>query len=46
MAWVGDITYVPTDQGWLFVATVIDLGSRRLLGYAMASHMRTELIVD
>ncbi len=46
VAWVGDITYVPTDQGWLFVATVIDLGSRRLLGYAMASHMRTELIVD
>ena len=46
VAWVGDITYVPTDQGWLFLATVIDLGSRRLLGYAMADHMRTELVTD
>jgi transposase InsO family protein len=31
-----DISYIPTDQGWLYLATVIDLGSRRLLGYAMA----------
>jgi len=46
VAWVGDITYVPTDQGWLYLATVIDLGSRRLLGYSMASHMRTELVTD
>lgn len=46
VAWVGDITYVPTDQGWLYVASVLDLGSRRLLGYSMADHMRTELVTD
>jgi transposase InsO family protein len=46
VAWVGDITYISTRQGWLYLATVIDLGSRRLLGYAMADHMRTELVTD
>lgn len=43
VAWVGDITYVPTGEGWLYLASVLDLGSRRLLGYSMADHMRTEL---
>jgi transposase InsO family protein len=46
VAWVGDITYIPTDQGWLYLASVLDLGSRRLLGYSMAGHMRTELVTD
>jgi len=46
VAWVGDISYIPTGEGWLYLATVIDLGSRRLLGYAMAEHMRTELVTD
>ena len=46
VAWVGDITYIATGEGWLYLATVIDLGSRRLLGYAMADHMRTELVTD
>lgn len=46
VAWVGDISYIGTDQGWLYLATVIDLGSRRLLGYAMADHMRTELVTN
>jgi len=46
LAWVGDITYIPTDEGWLYVASVIDLGSRRLVGYSMADHMRTELVSD
>jgi transposase InsO family protein len=46
VAWVGDISYIPTGQGWLYLATVIDLGSRRLLGYAMAEHLRTELVCD
>lgn len=46
VAWCGDITYVPTGEGWLYVASVLDIGSRRLLGYAMADHMRTELVVD
>ncbi len=39
-------TYIPTGQGWLFLASVLDLGSRRLIGYAMAEHMRTELVLD
>ena len=46
VAWVGDITYIPTGQGWLYLASVLDLGSRRLLGYSMADHMRTELVAD
>ena len=46
IAWVGDITYIPTSEGWLYVASVIDLGSRRLIGYSMADHMRTELVAD
>jgi transposase InsO family protein len=46
VAWVGDITYIPTGEGWLYVASVLDLGSRRLLGYSMADHMRTDLVVD
>jgi transposase InsO family protein len=45
-AWVGDITYIPTGEGWLYLASVLDLGSRRLLGYSMADHMRTELVAD
>ena len=46
VAWFGDITYVATGEGWLYVASVLDLGSRRLLGYSMAAHMRTELVAD
>ena len=46
VAWVGDITYIGTGQGWLYLATVIDLGSRRLIGYAMADHMRASLVAD
>jgi putative transposase len=45
-AWVQDITYVATGEGWLYLASVLDLGSRRLLGYSMADHMRTELVLD
>jgi transposase InsO family protein len=44
--WVGDITYMSTGEGWLYLASVLDLGSRRLLGYSMADHMRTELVAD
>ena len=40
----GDITYVPTDEGWLYLADVLDLGSRRVIGLAMEDHMRTELV--
>lgn len=46
VAWVQDITYIPTQEGWLYMASVLDLGSRRLLGYSMATHMRTELVLD
>jgi transposase InsO family protein len=46
VGWVSDITYIRTGQGWLYLATVLDLGSRRLVGYSMANHMRTELVSD
>ena len=46
VAWIGDITYIRTGEGWLYLASVLDLGSRRLLGYSMADHMRTELVAD
>jgi transposase InsO family protein len=45
-AWCGDITYVRTWEGWLYVATVIDLESRKVIGLAMADHMRAELVCD
>jgi transposase InsO family protein len=35
VAWCGDVTYIPTDEGWLYLASVIDLASRHLLGYSM-----------
>ncbi|MDP7301828.1 MAG: IS3 family transposase [Pirellulaceae bacterium] len=44
--WASDITYVRTWQGWLFVAVVLDLFSRRVVGWAAAEHMRTELVTD
>lgn len=43
---VGDITYLPTAEGWLYLATTIDLYNREVVGYAMAEHMRAELICD
>jgi transposase InsO family protein len=42
--WCGDITYVATWEGWLYLATVIDIASRRVVGYAIADHLRTELV--
>jgi transposase InsO family protein len=44
--WCGDITYIRTWQGWLFLATVLDIASRRVAGYAMADHLRTSLVAD
>src|ERR1700685_2239273 len=41
--WLADITYVETDQGWLYLATVMDLYSRKIVGWAMADHLRAEL---
>jgi putative transposase len=44
--WCGDITYLQTLDGWVYTATVIDLHSRKVVGYAVADHLRTSLIVD
>jgi putative transposase len=41
--WLADITYIETDQGWLYLATVMDLYSRRIVGWAMADHLRASL---
>jgi transposase InsO family protein len=41
--WVGDITYIRTWEGWLYLATLLDCYSRRVVGWAMADHLRTEL---
>lgn len=42
--WVGDITYIETWQGWVYLATVLDCFSKKVVGYAMADHMRTDLV--
>jgi len=42
--WVTDITYVATGQGWLYLAAVLDLCSRRIVGWSMADHMKTQLV--
>jgi transposase InsO family protein len=42
--WCGDITYINTWEGWLYLATVIDLASRRVVGWAVADHLKTDLI--
>ena len=44
--WVGDITYIPTKNGWLYLATVIDLYSRQIIGWSMDDNMRSKLVND
>jgi len=44
--WVADITYIPTWTGFLYLAVVVDVWSRRVVGWAMADHLRTELVMD
>ncbi len=44
--WVADVTYVPTVQGWLYLACVTDVFSRLVIGWSMASHRKTDLVVD
>jgi len=46
LKWVTDITYVPTDQGWLYLAGVMDLHSRRIVGWSMDDHLRADLVCD
>jgi putative transposase len=44
--WVADITYIPTWAGFLYLAVVLDVWSRRVVGWAMAAHLRAELVLD
>ena len=44
--WCGDVTYIKTWDGWAYLATVIDLYSRKVIGWAVAAHMRTSLVTD
>jgi putative transposase len=44
--WVADLTQQRTDQGWLYLAVVLDAFSRRVVGWSMADHLRTELVLD
>ena len=44
--WAGDITYVATDEGWLYLAAVIDLFSRQVVGWSLQQHMHTALVKD
>jgi transposase InsO family protein len=44
--WCGDITYIHTWEGWLYLATVIDIASRRVVGWATADHLRTDLVAQ
>ena len=43
---VGDITYIATWQGWVYLAVVLDCYSKKVIGWAMADHMRTQLVID
>ncbi len=45
-AWCGDITYIPTAEGWLYLASVLDLGTRRLVGYSFGAQMTKQLVID
>lgn len=44
--WVADITYIRTWEGWLYLAVIMDCYSRRIVGWSMATHLRTELVVE
>jgi transposase InsO family protein len=44
--WVGDITYIATDEGWLFLAVVIDLFSRQVVGWSLRHDMTRDIVID
>lgn len=46
MVWTGDITYIPTDEGWLYLAAVLELHSRQVVGWSLQAHMQTSLVKD
>jgi len=43
--WLADITYIPTREGWLYLAVILDLFTRKVVGWAMREHMRAELTI-
>lgn len=45
-AWAGDITFIPTAAGWLYLAVIIDLCSRRIVGWSLSEQMRSQLVID
>ncbi len=45
-AWASDITFIPTSSGWLYLAVIIDLCSRRIVGWSLAEHMRSDLVLS
>lgn len=45
-AWCGDITYIATDEGWLYLAAVIDMFSRQVVGWSLQEHMQASLVKD
>jgi len=44
--WLADLTYIPTGEGWLYLAAILDMHTRKIVGWAMAGHMRSELVVS
>jgi putative transposase len=44
--WLADISYLPTGEGWLYLAAVKDLATRQIVGWSMADHLRAELCID
>ena len=44
--WASDISYIPTDEGFLYLGTFLDLYSRKIVGFSMSDHMRTDLVLD
>ncbi|PWD62346.1 IS3 family transposase [Pectobacterium parmentieri] len=46
VAWATDITYIRTEEGWLYLATVIDLYSRRIIGWSLSNRLKTQVVID
>ena len=44
--WTGDITYIATDEGWLYLTVVLDLFSRQVVGWSMQPHMQSSMVTD
>jgi putative transposase len=44
--WAGDITYIPTNEGWLYLAVFLDVFTRKIVGFSSGNHMRSELVID